>query len=70
MQEKIKRLSENLKRIRIKNELTISQIAQRLNVTEDEYEKLETGVLSPTINVNILFYAEQELGIEAYKLLM
>ncbi len=68
--ERTEKLSQNLKKIRNENNLSTSQMAHILNVACEDYEKLEKGVLSDTLGVDILFYAEREFGIEAYKLLM
>ena len=70
MQKKVEKLSKNIKKLRIENELSMSQMAKRLRIKMTDYEKLESGILSPAIEVEMLFFAEKEFGIESYKLLM
>ena len=70
MENRTKKLSKNIKQLRNDNELSTSQMAKRLRISKTDYENLEKGVLSSTIGVDILFYAEHEFGIMAHELLM
>ena len=70
MQKNIQKLSKNIKKLRLENKLSKKQMANRLQMKKDDYVGLEEGFLSCDVEIDMLFLAEKEFGIKAYKLLM
>ena len=70
MQKEVQKLSKNIKNLRLEKNLSTSQMANLLQIKKEDYVRLENGILSCDIGIDMLFYAEKEFGIKAYKLLM
>ncbi len=69
MDKKVKFLSQNVKKIREENGLSISQMAKLLEVKTSSIIKLEQGELAEDIYLDILFIIEREFGIEPRRIL-
>ncbi len=54
---------DNLKQLRKKEKLAISEMAKRLNISTKSFATLESGILPPHISISILFTIEKEFGI-------
>ena len=60
-------LANNIKKYRLKNKLTIQQLANMIDVDYSQIGRMERGMVNP--NISIIFDIAEALNIEAYKLL-
>lgn len=59
----IENFLSNIKNIRIKNNLTKIQMAKKLNISIYKLNKIEKGILPPSITVDIVFIIYKEFDL-------
>lgn len=63
-----KTLGYNLHWLRKENNLTQKEMADKLGISISSLRKLENGIVTPRLTINVIFNASKEFSIEAYKL--
>ncbi len=63
MQKDIKIFCDNLKDLRIRESLSLAEMAKRLNISVKALTQMEDGTLPPHISMTILFTIENQFGI-------
>ncbi|MBQ3604103.1 MAG: helix-turn-helix transcriptional regulator [Clostridia bacterium] len=58
----------NLYRLRKENKLTQKEMADKLGISISSLRKLENGIVTPRLTINIIFNASKEFSIEPYEL--
>ena len=65
--EEFKRFVENIRDLRIKNGLSKTQMAEKLDVSVYTIRKLENGIMPKRLSIEVVFKIEKEFGIKASK---
>ncbi len=63
MQKDIKIFCDNLKQLRMRENLTLAEMAKRLTISTQSLTKLESGTLPSQVSMTILFTIENQFGI-------